>query len=622
MPGRRSLRLLVFVCLAFAGFASPARATDIYVAPTGSDSAAGSITDPLATPAEGLRRAAAGDTVYLRHGTYKLSATLEVRSANVRLTSYPGEWAAIVAPTTDVNVPNVLMVYASGVTIDHVEIQGGYYYGIKLDDLYGPQTAQHIASVYIHHTGRDAVKAQNSDGLVIENSEMAFTGLRDNTNADGIDVMGSQGVTIRGNYVHDTATTGIYIKAGTSNGLIERNRVENAGYSGILLGSESDAQFMRNGTPYEAIDSVARNNVIVGTGYTGLGSISGYNVRFQHNTVINAARIGQAAFRVAPNAYNTAARQVLLQNNVFTLDPGSARPMVQLIQYTDALTCDYNIWFHAAGRYQYWRETSTGNTYWSSFPAWQLGMGVDQHSVAADPLLDGAALYLPRSGSPAIDTGMTTAGVPADYSGTSRPQGAAYDIGAHERVFAPLGAPTNLSAAAVSSSAIALSWQDNSSAEDGFTIERSTDGVLFSTLAVVAANAGTFSDSSAVASTTYWYRVSAFGAMGTSASSNVASATTPPAPPAAPSSLAAKAISTSQVALTWTDHAVNEGGFTIQRSSDGVTFSTIANVAANASSYTDGGLQRKKTYFYRVAAHNAGGTSAWSNTATATVPHK
>jgi hypothetical protein len=74
--------------------------------------------------------------------------------------------------------------------------------------------------------------------------------------------------------------------------------------------------------------------------------------------------------------------------------------------------------------------------------------------------------------------------------------------------------------------------------------------------------------------------------------------------------------------LTWTDHAGNESGFIIQRSSDGVTFSTIATVGANPSSYTDGGLQRKKTYSYRVAAYNAGGTSPWSNTATATIPHK
>ncbi len=55
-------------------------------------------------------------------------------------------------------------------------------------------------------------------------------------------------------------------------------------------------------------------------------------------------------------------------------------------------------------------------------------------SVNADPLLD--ANYVPGAGSPAIDAGVdpATVGVTltTDYSGSPRPQGAAYDIGAYE----------------------------------------------------------------------------------------------------------------------------------------------------------------------------------------------
>ena len=54
--------------------------------------------------------------------------------------------------------------------------------------------------------------------------------------------MGSIGAIVRGNYVHDVATTGIYVKAGTRQAAIDSNRVERTGHSGILLGSESDAQ--------------------------------------------------------------------------------------------------------------------------------------------------------------------------------------------------------------------------------------------------------------------------------------------------------------------------------------------------------------------------------------------
>jgi hypothetical protein len=44
--------------------------------------------------------------------------------------------------------------------------------------------------------------------------------------------------------------------------------------------------------------------------------------------------------------------------------------------------------------------------------------------------------YSPRVGSPLLDVGGTVAVVTTDYLGTTRPQGAAYDIGAFEGVWA------------------------------------------------------------------------------------------------------------------------------------------------------------------------------------------
>jgi FtsP/CotA-like multicopper oxidase with cupredoxin domain len=90
----------------------------------------------------------------------------------------------------------------------------------------------------------------------------------------------------------------------------------------------------------------------------------------------------------------------------------------------------------------------------------------------------------------------------------------------------PPSAPSGLSATAVSSSAIDLSWNDNLGDEDGFDIERSLDGLSFSLLATVNAGVTTYQDTGLAASTTYSYRVSAYNGSGNSAWSNVASATT------------------------------------------------------------------------------------------------
>ena len=60
--------------------------------------------------------------------------------------------------------------------------------------------------------------------------------------------------------------------------------------------------------------------------------------------------------------------------------------------------------------------------------------------------------------------------------------------------------------------------------------------------------------------------------------------------PAAPTKLSATAVSGSQINLAWTDNASNESSYQVQRSLDGVSFSTVATLAANSTSYSDTGL--------------------------------
>jgi subtilisin family serine protease len=87
--------------------------------------------------------------------------------------------------------------------------------------------------------------------------------------------------------------------------------------------------------------------------------------------------------------------------------------------------------------------------------------------------------------------------------------------------------PTNLSATAVSSSRINLSWSDNSYGEDGFKIERQKGaGGVYSQVAVTPANATSYADTGLDASTTYYYRVSAYLGINSSYFSASASATT------------------------------------------------------------------------------------------------
>lgn len=86
--------------------------------------------------------------------------------------------------------------------------------------------------------------------------------------------------------------------------------------------------------------------------------------------------------------------------------------------------------------------------------------------------------------------------------------------------------------------------------------------------------------------------------------------------PVAPSALVGKAISGSQISLTWTDNSTNETGFRIERSTNGSTWTAVGTVGANGRTYTATGLKSLTTYYFRVQAYNTAGASAYTTRVT------
>jgi hypothetical protein len=89
-------------------------------------------------------------------------------------------------------------------------------------------------------------------------------------------------------------------------------------------------------------------------------------------------------------------------------------------------------------------------------------------------------------------------------------------------------APSNLSATAISTTRIDLSWTDNADNETGFKIERSKRvNTNFTQIATVGQDVTSYSDTTVRKNTLYYYRIRATNASGDSDYSNEANATTP-----------------------------------------------------------------------------------------------
>jgi subtilisin family serine protease/fibronectin type 3 domain-containing protein len=190
------------------------------------------------------------------------------------------------------------------------------------------------------------------------------------------------------------------------------------------------------------------------------------------------------------------------------------------------------------------------------------------------------------------------------------------------RVTTPTGVPnppTNVTAVLTSSTAIKLTWKDNSTDETGFEVWRKVGSGAEALFKTVAANTVLLNDTPLATNTKYAYRVRAAGTGGPSAYAGPAEATTPMPLPAAPSGLTAVLDSATSITLTWTDASNNESNFRIERRTTGA-FAEITSVGANIKTYRNTALAPNTTYSYRVRASNTGGNSPYSNTAGATTP--
>jgi len=166
---------------------------------------------------------------------------------------------------------------------------------------------------------------------------------------------------------------------------------------------------------------------------------------------------------------------------------------------------------------------------------------------------------------------------------------------------------------------ISLDWTDNATNETNYVVERSVNGGAFTIIDnTLPADSTSYIDTDVALGNYYEYYVAALNGTFMSDYSNLAAVDWTTAAPAAPTNLAASVVSATQVDLSWTDNALNETGYIVERSDNGGAFVVIDNLPADSVTYSDLTTTGGNSYTYRVAATNGVGSS-YSNQASVSI---
>jgi parallel beta-helix repeat protein len=385
-----------------------------FVAPTGSDGAAGTSDAPWRTLQHAADSVAAGDFVTVRAGTYT-GFNLETDGTAVAPITFHAESGVTINARNAVTPDGVNLEGADYVVIDGFHIVGLPRAGIRSVT----NTNAVIRNNVCDNNARWGIFTAFSENVLIENNQasrsQAEHGIYVSNSADN--------PTVRGNAVWGNNACGLHFNGDLSMGgdglisgaLIEDNVIYDNGAGG---GSGINCDGVQ--------DSVIRNNVLYNNHASG---ISLYAIDAaegaKNNLVVNNTVLVAAGARWALNIQDGSTGNRVF-NNVF-YNYGSRGTVDISSDSLGGFASDYNA---TDGRF-----TTNGGTTVMTLAQWQAA-GRDAHSFTSTPdalfVNAAGADYRLLAGSPAIDAGTATNAPAQDIAGVGRPQGAGIDLGAYE----------------------------------------------------------------------------------------------------------------------------------------------------------------------------------------------
>ena len=249
----------VIVLVLLPARAAAATTCDRVAAPTGSDLAAGTVTQPFRTVAQLTRSLQTGQTGCLRTGTYAEAVSVTrggTATAPLRLQSFPGERAEIVGRVV--------------VSAPYVEIAALRLVGINPTGTPSPV----IAARGVLVEGNDITNRHTGDCLTIGSADREVSGVTVRSNRihdcgvlpslnrhNGVNVTHASGTRIVANWIYDNADRGVQLYPDADGSRVASNVIDGNGEGVMLAGNRtaaSDGNVVENNV---ITNSLIRDNV-------------------------------------------------------------------------------------------------------------------------------------------------------------------------------------------------------------------------------------------------------------------------------------------------------------------------------------------------------------------------